>query len=56
MNQNSSNSNTGRDPAGNIYSTPGTGPAPSGTPIVVQTDKGPVSGHLVGGYAVTDKK
>ena len=53
----SNNQSTTRvDPAGNVYTTPAPGPAPSGTQITIQTSNGPVKGTLVGPYAVTDKK
>lgn len=43
---------THTDSNGTVYTTPGTGPAPSGTPIIIYGGPSPVSGTLVGGTAV----
>jgi hypothetical protein len=50
------NSSTRRDTAGTPYSTTGTGPVPSNTPIVVHGPYGGVPGRMVDGVAVPDKK
>lgn len=44
-----------RDPTGTVYTTPGIGPAPSGTRIIIYGGTTPVSGTLVGGLAVRDR-
>jgi hypothetical protein len=43
------------DACGTPYSTPGSGPAPSGTPITIHSPNGPVQGTLVGGMAIPIK-
>jgi len=44
------------DQCGTPYSTPGLGPAPSGTQITIHSPNGPVQGTLVGGLAVPNTR